>query len=158
MTDTTSTTTVTFDLARWDAERKAHNQRAEAIRPANKEALFDALAAADITSVIATFDGYGDSGQIESINVMNGGIDTNLPDVTIPIASIRWRESEPRTEIMTVRAAIEQLAYDFLAETHCGWENNDGAFGEFVFDVEERTITLEHNDRYTAIESYSHQF
>jgi hypothetical protein len=39
-----------------------------------------------------------------------------------------------------------------------GWENNDGAFGTFVFDVADRTITLEHNERYTEVNITSHEF
>jgi hypothetical protein len=35
-------------------------------------------------------------------------------------------------------------------DTHCGWENNDGAYGDFIFDVAKRTITLDFNERYTA--------
>ena len=50
------------------------------------------------------------------------------------------------------------VAYDFLSETHGGWENNDGAYGEFSFDVAARTITLDYNERYTATEFYSHEF
>jgi hypothetical protein len=44
---------------------------------------------------------------------------------------------------------LEELAWDYLYDNHCGWENNDGAFGTFVFNVPDRTITLEHNERYT---------
>ena len=59
---------------------------------------------------------------------------------------------------MSVDEAVEQLAYDFLSETHGGWENNGGAYGEFTFDVAEGTITLDYNERYTATEFYSHEF
>lgn len=53
---------------------------------------------------------------------------------------------------------IERLVYDLLTDTHCGWENNDGAYGDFTFDVAERTITLDHNERYTASEYSQHVF
>src|SRR3546814_5572861 len=38
---------------------------------ANKAALFDVLTAVGITSVVVSFDGYGDSGQIEGIEARN---------------------------------------------------------------------------------------
>lgn len=158
MTDNKPRPLPSIDFARWEADRKAQTDLAATIRPANKQAVFDALAAARITSVIVTFDGCGDSGQIESIDAKAGDAGADLPHREIPIASVRWGDSEPTTVTMTVSDAIEQLAYDYLSETHCGWENNDGAYGEFVFDVTERTITLDHNDRYTAVESYSHEF
>jgi hypothetical protein len=49
----------------------------------------------------------------------------------------------------SLEAAIEDLAWDYLYDEHCGWENNDGAFGTFVFSVPHRTIVLEHNERFT---------
>ena len=54
--------------------------------------------------------------------------------------------------------AVECLAYDVLERTHGGWENNDGAYGDITFDVAERTITLDYNERYTASENYTHSF
>jgi hypothetical protein len=54
--------------------------------------------------------------------------------------------------------SIERLAYHLLERTHCGWENNDGAYGDFTFDVAERTITLDYNERYTASEYSQHVF
>jgi hypothetical protein len=49
------------------AQQNTYRRLAEQALPANKAALFDALAAAGITSVVVTFDGYADSGQIESL-------------------------------------------------------------------------------------------
>jgi len=46
--------------------------------------------------------------------------------------------------------AIEILAYDYLDETHMGWEVGEGSYGTFVFSVPKRTITLEHHRRYTV--------
>jgi hypothetical protein len=54
--------------------------------------------------------------------------------------------------------AIEQLCYDFLEQEHGGWENNDGAFGEFTFNVAERTVELEFNGRFSDFTTSSHTF
>jgi len=79
-------------LARHDSEQAGHNRHAEALRPANKAALFDTLRAAGITQVIVTFDGYGDSGQVEDIDARAGDKVANLPDAEITIwpAPIGW--------------------------------------------------------------------
>ena len=82
----------------------------------------------------------------------------DLPQGEITIATVAWGTDKVTAISMGVEAAIEQLAYDFLSETHGGWENNDGAYGEFSFDVAARTITLDYNERYTATEFYSHEF
>lgn len=148
----------TASMARVQAERVAYEARAAIVRPANKTTLFDALTAAGITQVIVTFDGYGDSGQVEDISALSGGETVNLPEAQIIIASTSWGDDAITESTMSVAEAIEQLAYDFLSETHGGWENNDGAYGEFTFDVAEREITLNYNERYTVIESYEHRF
>jgi ParB family transcriptional regulator, chromosome partitioning protein len=45
-----------------------------------------------------------------------------------------------------------------LEETHGGWENNDGAYGEFTFDVANRTITLAYNERHMESDYSEHVF
>ncbi|TKW65114.1 MAG: hypothetical protein DI616_16430 [Paracoccus denitrificans] len=145
-------------MARFQADRATFEARGATIRPANKTALFDALAAAGITQVMVTFDGYGDSGQVEDISALSGGETVNLPEAQITIATTSWGDDIITERAMTVAEAVEQLAYDFLSETHGGWENNDGAYGEFTFDVEKGTITLDYNERYTATETYEHIF
>ena len=54
--------------------------------------------------------------------------------------------------------AIETLIYAFLEKTHSGWENDGGAYGDFTFDVENRTITLDYNERHTESDYSCHTF
>ena len=58
----------------------------------------------------------------------------------------------------TIREIVEVMAYDLLRQTHDGWENSDGAFGEFTFNVAERSITLDYNERYTESTNHQHEF
>src|SRR6202035_5625925 len=100
---------------------------AKELLPANKTSLFDALAAAGITTVIVNFDGCGDSGQIEMIEARAGDDDCALPSVEIEIASAGWGSATVERQTQPVRVAIETLVYDVLSQEHGGWENNDGA-------------------------------
>jgi hypothetical protein len=59
---------------------------------------------------------------------------------------------------LSLEDVVEQLAYDFLSDTHGGWENNDGAYGEFCFDAGARCIHLEFNERFTSSELFTHDF
>ena len=159
MTNTFDTTPRTESLSSdWGAQRIAHNRLHDELHPRNKTALFDALAAAGITLVIVCFDGYGDSGQIENIEVKSGDVTVAMPQADIEIARAVWDQAEPERSLISVADAIEQLAYDFLEQTHGGWEDNDGAYGDFTFDVAQRTITLDYNERYTASEYSQHVF
>lgn len=133
-------------------------QRAN-LRPGNKAAVFAALAGAGIATVTVTFDGSSDSGQIESIDSRDAtGIEMPLPEATVSIVAIVWGHSRSEPRSMSVREGIEHLAYDALEETHDGWEINEGAYGEFVFDVPALEIRLDYNERIAATEYYAHTF
>ena len=60
--------------------------RADAL-PLNKSALFDALAAAAIQTVVIEFDGCGDSGQLENIT----GLDAENAEIPLPEEKSRCR-------------------------------------------------------------------
>lgn len=144
---------------RFFVEQADYVARAETLLPLNKSNLFDALAAAGITRVVVTFDGCGDSGQIEDITFHACDTTVSAPQTEpVTIASTSWASTDISNASLTIEQALELLAYDLLSQTHGGWENNDGAYGEFVFDVADRTILLDHNDRYMAVESYAHEF
>ena len=152
---TPETTPIVCDFLTKDREFTALT---DSIRPSNKNALFDALAAAGITSVLVHFDGYGDSGQIEDIDAVAGDKPRDLPAVEIEIAHVNWGHPEIDRSTCSVRDAIERLAYDFLEQTHGGWENNEGAFGDFTFDVADRSIKLDYNERIETSALTQHNF
>jgi len=148
----------TVDMAQVFAAHAARTAREAELRPANRDRLFDALAAADISHVTVTFDGEGDSGQIESIDAWAGETTVDLPAVEIRYAAITWDRPEVEMRSLSLEDVVEQLAYDFLSDTHGGWENNDGAYGEFCFDASARCIHLEFNERFTSSELFTHEF
>jgi hypothetical protein len=51
---------------------------------------------------------------------------------------------------------VERLVFDCLAEKHLGWEINEGSYGDVVFDVAERAITLNYNERFVDSEYSQH--
>jgi len=53
----------------------------------------------------------------------------------------------------SVPASIEDWCYDALNGEYGGWENNEGSQGRFYFNMENKTITLEH--QYNTEESSS---
>ena len=69
----------TVDMAQIFAAHAERAARIEALRPGNKDRLFDGLTAAGITHVTVTFDGAGDSGQIESIGAWSGENAVDFP-------------------------------------------------------------------------------
>jgi hypothetical protein len=128
------------------------------VRPGNKEALFDALHGAGITKVIVEFDGCGDSGQIAAITAFAGDDTIALPATTIEIAVVSWRSPDITRQHLSITEAIEHVVYNYLEEGHYRWENDDGAYGEFTFDVASRKVTLEFNTRYVEVHSEEYEF
>ena len=55
----------------------------------NKVAIFDALAAQNITKVLVEFDGENDPGQIESVIVVRDGERVAMPKVTVTLRRAR---------------------------------------------------------------------
>jgi len=145
-------------FANWDEKDRAYRCRASELLPLNKTAVFDTLVNGNIKQVVVRFDGYGDSGQIEEIEAKAGDEIVELPEERIEILDPVWGSAEVERQTHTIREAIEHMAYAFLRETHEGWEINDGAYGDFMFDVAERTITLDYNERFTSSENYTHEF
>ena len=148
----------TIDFAAVFAAQAEQAAREAELRPANKDRLFDALTAAGISHVTVTFDGEGDSGQIESIAAWAGETAVAFPAMEIPYAAITWDNPEVEMRRLSLEDVVEQLAYDFLSDTHGGWENNGGAYGEFCFDASARCIHLEFNERFTSSELLTHDF
>ncbi len=144
-----------------DADRtwQGHCARRAELLPRNKAALFEALATAGITCIVITFDGCGDSGQMEEVNAygLDGQLEA-LPTQTVPFLEVGFEAIEPTKTMISVRETLESLAYELLDQTHDGWENDDGAYGEFKFDVPTQVITLEYNERYTGTHHHEHEF
>lgn len=123
------------------------------------------LEAARITRVEGDYDGSGDSGDMsiwffqERLPPPPTG--TNQP---AQISIDRLNEAAgKRLLIEGERPLVTKEAYDeFLnGMWHMlpgGWEINDGSYGEVTLDVETRKITVEHNERYTDVNSSTHTY
>lgn len=148
-----------FDFSHWKAREARRVELAAQILPRNKAIVFDALEAAKIALVNVIFDGGGDSGQIESVSATSAdNIAMELPDVEIDIELTEWVGDGVRFMHTSLSDAIEELCYAFLSEEHAGWENNEGAFGEFAFSVADRTVALDHNVRISDTAYYAHEW
>ena len=127
------------------------------VRARNKEILFAALANAGIYRVTVEYDGSGDSGQIENVEAWSAA-NARIPFPSeLRLQMVSENPDHPPIE-RNLEAAVESVAWDYLDDLYSGWENNDGAFGTFAFDVPARTVTLEHNERFTDVNTTSHEF
>src|SRR3546814_6040259 len=112
MSDLDSIATPSCDGASVTAQSAAREALATALLPVNKTALFDVLAAAAVTTVVVSFDGYGDSGQIESVEARAGDDVVDLPAITVTQAAALWDGSGSEESTPLLTDAIESLAHD----------------------------------------------
>jgi hypothetical protein len=99
------------------------------------------LQAAGIDRVEILYDGCGDSGCIESITYTDG--QGSAVDVAGKLA-------------MTEEQLMD-LFYDLTQARHPGWENNDGAYGEFHWNLKDDALKHIHNDRFTDYDTTEHE-
>jgi len=127
----------------------------------NKATILTAMRDQQIKKVVVSYSGYGDSGCIDSIHA--GRDDeaeaVNLSAIAVVVVATSslfvdgsWRENKCE-KTMTFHEALEEFAYDWLEANHGGWENNDGADGEFIFDLEEGRVFITHNSHYTETDT-----
>jgi hypothetical protein len=133
--------------------------------------LFDTLAQTKVSSIEVSFEGCGDSGQIESVDYSdaNGkGIDEAYLNKTIVKGSAKtsyhqWDEKkkmlvETEAREGNIREIVEEVCYDKLGSSHGGWEINEGSYGTFIFDVPTRKVTLEYNERIEEVRTSEESF
>ena len=77
---------------------ESHRQALAKCSEHNKDAVFDCLAAANITKVIVEFDGEGDSGQISSVSAMRDKETVELPVTTVTLRRLSWGATESVAE------------------------------------------------------------
>jgi hypothetical protein len=140
------------------AKYAQHREAVAKANDLNKAVVFDALAAAGITDVFVEFDGCGDSGQIEGVSARANDAPISFPTTTVNLHTAPWSQAELPVKETSLSQAVEDLCYGCLEQTHPGWENNDGAYGDFHFVVAERRITLDFNGRFTDTWSDTHTF
>jgi len=134
----------------------------------NAKALFDTLADTRVVSIEVTFDGCGDSGQINDI-IYKDHRDKELscPDLIVKGSHLGkqhdWDDKQKKfVEVGggegKVSSIVEEICYDKLGASHAGWEINEGSYGTFSFDVLNRKISLEFNERVESVRTSSESF
>ncbi len=113
-------------MERWRVEREAALKTARAELPT-------LLRAAGVTEVIAEYEGYGDS--------------SNVEDMALQPNDLSLEED--------FRRKLEDFAWSLAYNQHPGFENNEGGYGTLTWDIAADSITLDHADRYVEC---SHSF
>jgi len=114
------------------------------------------LADLGITGITISYEGSGDSGQIEQISYLQVPVETleeiedlydNGVDYSLNLSNI---DSGIATE-------LENFAYETLLENIEDWYNNDGGFGFVAILVKTGEYRIHNNVRYYETRDYQHE-
>lgn len=129
----------------------------------NAAVIIPVLVELGATKVKVSFSGYGDSGQIDEVQIEPEGIAHH----TVTVAKVAktwadgvWLEEETYTQV-TLDEALTELCYDYLEATGVDYVNNEGGQGNLTIDVPEESLSLEVETNYTQTEtafSSAHEF
>jgi hypothetical protein len=105
-----------------------------------------------IKEVVVTFDGSGDSGQIEEVSY---GFAVDKPDAFVEWVQISssWENGNwvEKTQVkkIDIDSALENFCYEALEDAGIDWYNNAGGYGELRINLDPIEINLEVSTRYT---------
>lgn len=134
-------------LGEMQARDKKRQAQGDAVMRFNKGQIFPSLAAAGITHLTLRYDGSGDNGCTEEDCAFKGDAATEIPETIVCVQYQSW-EGAIITQDLPLPQAIETMCMDIAETHHMGWENNEGAYGDFSFDIVTGTIGLEHHQRF----------
>jgi len=122
------------------------------------EALFSILEKYGVESIVLSYDGSGDSGEVYNIQ-LDGKVEcikTINENSEIDIAKFKKAGVEFSKELII--DCIEHVSMVLLDDNECGWENNEGAMGDITWYIENKKISIEHRQRIIEFEDREHDF
>lgn len=129
-------------------------------REDNKEILFDLMGQAGIPVIRVYFDGSGDDGSVDRIEVepdtqtvdswgskeQNKFLDRVIEGARIGSLKNGWSYNP------NIEQIIHDICYEVLEGQFGGWENDTGSCGEFVIRLATRKVELTMKQRYYEYE------
>ena len=150
-------------VADYNARCLKLKEEAHARMKTNRSRISKALKRLGATHVVVSYSGSGDSGQIDEVEIRKGDSTLEPTKSALSLCSTskwdsensRWIENM-KTKRKPLKEALEDFAYDWIESEYAGWENNDGASGEFTINVASDEFRLSHTYYYTEHETLEH--
>lgn len=113
-----------------------------------------------VTQVEIEFQGGGDSGEIYSVDLLNGADGVPMPDGMVAWTKQVYGGAEPQTKQVTVKDALEDIGYRVLDATGMDWYNNDGGQGvvHLHLDGELPTVKVDMSINITQTEDHEFEY
>lgn len=122
-------------------QMRVQRERMERETPKFREILL----AAGAVKLVADYNGAGDSGCIEDIQLLD------INDSSFPFEAGNFPNPKQ------FKDDLEQIFYDILQYRHSGWEINEGSYGTFTWDLIADTLSNKHNENVTSVNTTEHE-
>jgi len=120
-----------------------------------------------VKEITATYDGSGDSGsldimvrhKVDADVVRNPGF--GRPAVDNGYAWANFNSFIPlamKTNALITKERVDEFEEAFYELLPGGWEINDGSYGEINIDFETLSVHIEHNERYTEVNTTTAEY
>ena len=139
-------------LSKWQQEAENRRKESEANLKRICKHLVDTT---NIQKIRISYDGMGDSGQIEEIAIEGGG--PGRRPTSEPILNEVFEDEEGPIETRdyanqkmipaTYEEALQDIVYSYLEACSPGWEINEGSYGTFIITPGEGTLEIDHYQR-----------
>lgn len=129
----------------------------------NLELIFDIFTGAGLAEVKVEYYGGGDSGDIETVStspdfgkdlIKQYKVYQHTLAHTFDYKNLLSRGGmysytlSSELKLMPMMDALYEIWLTALDLLHCGWEINEGSYGDLIFDVPQRQCRLVHNQNY----------
>jgi hypothetical protein len=138
----------------WYTNYQQRIAEAQAKAVATLKASIIAFGKLGLDSARWSYDGSGDSGDIEEVTFVRAPFE----DTPVGAPESVMSDTEFKAEVKAKLSAEEQALIDESALNKAvfslmppGFENNEGGYGEVVLDVVTGAIQVQHNERYTEV-------
>lgn len=155
-----------FDIAAITALIVERHQTRREENAAIRAGLLSVLVGAGIDRIEAHYDAYGDSGNIESVDLLRKVSHAPLVEGTEIAAEASSIALEADSDLYqpvqgplaeTDMTRLEDFLWTMVYCLHPGFENNEGGYGDIVWDLPRDTIAIEHSERFVDVNSYSYE-
>lgn len=113
-----------------------------------REILFNEMSREGVKEFTVPFDGSGDSGSVNQPDLDDKILGKMIPNFSLCTGTF-WngtKNVETYNEKVFIEDLIIDICYKLLASYWPGWEINEGSYGTFTFDVDERKVSLEFHE------------
>lgn len=111
------------------------------------EALFSILEKHGVEEVTVSYDGSGDSGEVYDMQVSGKVVSDVVINDNSEIDMEKFKKVGVEFCKKKIMDCVEHISMTLVDEKEGGWENNEGARGDVIWNIKDKKIIISHQER-----------